>query len=81
MTAYTDPTVAFTLDIVSGTTDVYDALGGIATRHTVAASPHRASRARNTRAVKTRTRRRLHFPRWLRMSVKDASASTSQTPA
>ena len=80
MAAYTDPTFAFTLDIVAGTTDVYDALGGGATRRTAAYS-HRASRARNERIVKTRPHRRLRFPRWLRMSVKDASAFTSQTSA
>lgn len=83
MTAHTDPTVAFTLDIVAGTTDLYDALGGIATQHTAVAYPPRASRVHNARIVKTRTRprRRLHFLRWLMTSVKGASASTSQTPA
>ena len=81
MAAYTDPTFAFTLDIVAGTTDVYDALGGAATRHTAAAYSHRASRTRSERIVKTRTRRRLRLPRWLRMSVKDATAFKSQPSA
>lgn len=81
MAAYTDPTFAFTLDIVAGTTDVYDALGGVATRHNAAAYSHRASRARRERIVKNRSRRRWRFPRWLRMGVKDASAFTSQPSA
>ena len=75
MTAYTDPTVAFTRDIVAGTTAMYDALGGFAPQHTALA--HRASRVHDARIVKTR----LHFPRWLSASVKGVFAPTSRTPA
>ncbi len=81
MAAYTDPTFAFTLDMVAGTTDVYDALGGITAQRSAAAYPHCASRARNARIVKTRPRRLLHFLRWFSTSLKGASASTSRTPA
>lgn len=81
MTAYTDPTFAFTLDIVAGTTDAYDALGGIAAQHTATAYPRCAGHARDARIVKTRPRRFLHFLRWFSTSLKGASASTSRTPA
>ena len=81
MTGYTDPTFAFTLDIVAGTTDVYDALGNIAPQPTAAVYPRRAGRAGHARIVKTRPRRRLNFLRWLSTSMKGALTSTSRTPA
>ena len=79
MTAYTDPTVAFTRDMASGTTAMFDALAGFTTTQRSVADHARAvDSSRHTSVIKASTSRRFRFPRWFVTSGGHMSASASR---
>lgn len=78
MTAYTDPTVAFTRDMASGTTAMFDALAGLTGQRSVADHARAVGSSRHTSVIKASTSRRLRLPRWFVTSGGPMSASASR---
>lgn len=81
MTAYTEPTIAFTLEMASGTTPMWDALAGFTTQHPAADHARAVGCSRKTSDIKSGTHRRLRLPRWFSMRGRHVPTSAAQYPA